>query len=174
MSNRREFLLNGSVIGAGLVLVAIAGGVAGCQGTINSQLVSDVNLLSSGLSGLTAALAALPANEQPSAAVLAQINAAIADLQSNAGSIANALTPSTSTVTAIQTAVSTIASLATPFFPASGLIASVVEAAVAVAANLVTMLTPPQAPASIGGPAKMAVPQARLVLAAAPVMLHKP
>jgi hypothetical protein len=168
MSNRRAFLLNTAVIGVG---VAFAG-LAGCANQTNSQLVADVNLLSSGLSGLTAALAALPANEQPSAAVMAQINAAIADIQSNAASIANALTPNASAVQAIQTAVSTIASLATPFFPASGLIASVVEAAVAVAANLVTMLTPPKAPASVGA-SRMAVPQARMVLAAAPAMLKK-
>ena len=168
--NRRALLTNSAIISVGV----LAAGLAGCANQTTSQLTNDVNLLDTGLAGLDAALATLPPNEQPSPAIMAQIQAALTDLNTNTGQIANALTPNASTVTAIQTDVTTIAALAQPFFPASAVIANVINAAVAVAANLVTMLTPAPAPAAGMGAASMGVPQARLVLAAAPAMLKKP
>ncbi len=138
--------------------------LAACAGQTQSQLQQDVTLVADGLSGVTAALAALPGNPVP-ADVLAKINSEIDIIKTNAAAIATAATPSPSVVTSITAAIQAIVPLATPFFPAAPLVAGVVTAAMSLVRVILTSAGIAGAALTSAPAPTMAPAQARLVLA---------
>jgi hypothetical protein len=134
--------------------------LAACQGQTASQLQSDVTALSTGLSGVVAALQAVPG---VAASVIAQAQTAIATIQANASAIASALTPSATTVQSISSAVTALSGLLTPFFPGAPAIAAVIQAAVAIVPVILSEAGVSGAVAGAG--VGMSAAQARAILA---------
>lgn len=138
--------------------------VAACAGKTSSQLQTDVQLISAGLSAVVASLAAIPNSAIPPL-VLTKAQAAIGQIQANAAIIAQALTPDATTVGGIVTAVQTLATLIGPYVPSAPAVGAAIEAALA----LIPII---QAAVSSSSPAgasssKMSPDEARAALAKA-------
>jgi hypothetical protein len=132
-------------------------------------LVADVNLIASGLPAILALLQQLPASQQPSAGVMAQIQKAMADLQANAAQVGTVLAPNQPAISQVASIVNLIASLATPFFPAAALIGPIVQAAITLVPVIFAAVgkAPPAAVAQKAAAAHMTPDAARLVLKSA-------
>lgn len=99
------------------------------QSATPTQLQTDVETLADGVAGIVGALTSLPANLQPSADVMAQIQAEIATIKADSAQIAAAASPDAGTIKQISAAVGVVAALVAPFFPAAPTVGMVVQAA---------------------------------------------
>ena len=124
-TNRRALLRWGTALG-------VLAPLGACATLTPSQLQSDVKLIATGLSGIVAALAALPGSPVPKA-TLASIANEISIIQDNALAIATAFSPNNKLVTMLVDAVQALTPLVAPFFPAAPAIAAVVQAALSLA-----------------------------------------
>lgn len=121
MTNRRALLASTVLV----PLVACASH-SGIPTPTPSQIQIDVQTLVDGLSGIVTALTGIAPPD-----VLAKIQAELDILKADAAAIANAVTPTQSVLQQIGQAVGIIADLATPFFPAAGVVAMVIQGAIA-------------------------------------------
>lgn len=105
--------------------------LAGCASQTTTQLQADVKAITSGLTGVMAALGQIPgvATNAHDQALLAQAQQELAVVQSDGAAIASALTPNASVVTTFTSAITAFVPLVTPFFPMAPAVAAVVEAA---------------------------------------------
>jgi hypothetical protein len=159
-------------ISGGGVLLGFLGACAAIKSSTSDQLTTDVGLLVTGLAGLSGAIANLPPNVvKVPPATLAQINAAIADLQANAGKVGTALAPNADAVQAVVNDVVALSALATPFYPASPLIAAVVQAALAMVPGLLVFIHGNAPTVANAAAQKYSPDQARDVLQQAPAKL---
>ena len=160
--NRRSLLKTTGAVAAGAALFA----VAGCAGQTTTSVSSDVNLLSSGVEAVLAALS-VPSLNVP-ANVLSGVQTAVNTVQTDASQIATALTPSSTALTEIGNAVTLVASLATPFFPPAAAAAAVIQALLDLVPVVTAAVTPPAAAAV----KHVYTPdEARLILRSAPALV---
>jgi hypothetical protein len=149
------------VVMSGLVLSPVLA-VIGCgNGNSQDQVKTDVNLIANGLSGVVAALQALPAGRVPPD-VLSRAQAIIGDIRTNAAAVSQAIAANPDTVQAISSSVSTLSALLTPFFPAAPAVGLAVQAALALLP--VVLAAVGKAPAAATAAPKMTPDQARAVL----------
>ena len=135
-------------------------GLLGCEGQTASQLATDVNLITS---GLTAAFAALKQIAGVPSAVLTQIDFYVATIQADAAKVATAVgTPATSTVQEIGQVVQALASIVLPLVPGG----SVIEATIQAAVSLLPVILAAAGVSGAGVPVKYRPEQARAILAA--------
>lgn len=154
---------NALAIAGPAAMIAAPLALSACAGNVTpSQATTDVQAIANGLSGIVAALKALPGNPVP-AATLAKIQTEIDAIKADAASIGTAVTPSGTIAQDISAAVAAIVPLATPFFPAAPAVAAVINAAVALV-PVVLAAVGIQAQHAAAAPAEFSPDQARLVL----------
>ena len=134
-----------------------------CQSapTTPAQVVSDLRLLTSGLTAAIASIRQIPGVPAPA---MTELENTLTKLRADAGIVAtSAQAPAQSTVQEIEQLVQAVASIALPLLPVGSPIVATIQAAIAI-------LPPILAAAGISGTggAPMFTPaQARLILAAA-------
>jgi hypothetical protein len=125
-----------------LILAAALAGCGQNNATPNAPsaptIQSDVSLISSGLSGIVAAIQATPGVSLP-ANVAAQAQAILADIQANAAGIAASLTPGQKPIDAIKTAVNTLANLLDPYLAKAPGASALVQSALALLPVILAM-----------------------------------
>ena len=161
--NRRQVLNGGMMVGVGMALAACSAGQIAKVEKVSGQVVSDVNIIASGVSAILPGLSALGS---VGSGVASAVGALVADAKSAAGAVSTALTtvaaaPFVSTVSADIKAVTTALSGVSLPSSIAGVLAAaksllpLVESAVGIAT------------AVLAEPGGMSPEEARMVLAAA-------
>lgn len=115
--------------------------LARCAGNTVAQDQADITSLAQGITGVLEQLEALPQNTPGLSGAETAVQTEINAIESNAQAFANALVPSATIAEDIENAVNAIGLAAQPFFASAPSIASIIDAAVAVAQAVVTDMT---------------------------------